>query len=449
MRPVALSLCLCLWGSGVAQVELPEFPEVPAPELPVDVPLPEISDPGEMLPDLPDDFDLGEMPVPAIIPEILGPEGEAIVEEFERCKAESEDIDLCFETLEARYQELLGDLPFPPEPEVPEEERSGAYVDFMEFTDPTEWAVRLPSVHLGVTEEFEECSPDIVDCDVDFTLSTIFLPKELAEEAQEAIDEAWEKFVDAVIDDLDDAINKDPPCFINGYAPTCLGIVLGVESIPLPDFACAYQRILAELPTSIAEHNPVYWQEVAVALATHLPNSIPWGGTKLPFSVSVSPIVDAPQLTQYFSSDEVDDPRLYLYYAQAIQALGYPNMPAPLLPGDKREGVGGVYDIEKSKTEWAPATPYEYQEFGFASFYELWPEVTWTQFFDTAFLYVKPGIQLYCWAIPLVLKVPLVKVPTPAFAPALKGLSGYASVAESGYLGRVEMEDRPLIRPRY
>lgn len=437
-----LLVCLLVASFAQAQFDMPDLPDVPTvpgipgmPGAPDDIPLP--GPPDEGLPDVPG---VGDLPYPVVTPEDLDLDQDA----FDQCIEQNPDPDQCI-------QDLLNDLESQipglfPEPEpFPEEEKTAAYVDLIEFHEPQNWGIRIPSIHIGVYEEFEGCRDggSIIDCDDDFIVTTIYLPISMAEDAQEDIDEAWIKFKEAVADDVHEALNRDKPCV---FAPQCWEIPFG--KFPVPDFVCAVERTATTLLTSIPEHNATYWQDVITALATHLPNTIIWGGETLPFSVAMSPITDLPQIAQYFET-QTDDPREALYELQAVQALGYPDVPLFALPGDKYIDIGGFSPIERGKVEYEAATPYEYQEFGFSTFHEVWPEISWEWYHYGNVLNFKPRIRLFC-------NIAVVKcygcvlflyVPWPFYAPALKGLYEFATVPESQWIPRAE--GTPWYRIKY
>ena len=431
---------------SAAQAQIPGIPGVPGmPSLP----LPGLPDWGSLpipqLPEIPGIPGLDDLPFPAITPDMLGPEGQAALAAYQACM--DDGLDGCLETLQAELERLFGTslpdipgVPGLPEPEVVE---TAGYVDYIEYIDPAHWTERLPNVSIGVLDEFRACQgKGFEDCD-NFTLSTPFWLKSGGDKVIEDEKKAWEKFVKAVAADIDKKLNEDPPCFIGGHAPSCLEVPLGI--VPIPDPVCIALRVAQGLAESLPVRSVEYWQDVLTSLVTNLPNSIVWGATKVPFTAAISPVVDLPQPEQYFQG-YTDDPREYLYFYQALQLLGYPEVPLPILPGDTTKEVPGLVPFENTKTNYSAATPYENQEFGFVTFFELYPEVRWAFFYDSQFLNFLPSLKIYC---NLGVRVPLppFMIPVPVFAPATYGASEFDSVAEGYYIPK--LEGSPLLRPTY
>jgi hypothetical protein len=407
-------------------VPLPAIPETPLPSLP-------------SVPGLPS---LDDLPFPFIIPDLLGNDGQKIIDDFLECQQNASDPTSCFARLLENIERLFAGFA-PVIPALEEAEQTAGYIDFVEESEAEHWAVRLPSIHIGVTEEYFACQDHLLNCETNFILTTIYLSKEAAEHAQEEIDEAWETFIKTLADDVDQAINQDPPCFVGGRAPTCPEVLGG--NLPIPEPSCVARRVSQALADYLPQRNTEYWEKVLEALATYLPNTILWGATKAPFTVAIAPVVDVPKPNQYFAGF-TSDPREYLYYLQTLQALGYPVMPGELLEGDIQEGLPGLVPLEAAKDDFEAASSFEYQEVGFSSFYELWPVTVWELIWDEGFLVSKPGVDIYCW---LIVKVPLppFKIPVPVYAPAVKAVTEYVSVSEGYSIPR--LEGSPWTRPSY
>ena len=330
-------------------------------------------------------------------------------------------------------------ISLPPEEAVDEEIVTDGYISQVEFDLPVFEGggasfeegistLSLPKVHFGYTKDHEACAEAMYDCPHPVTFQDVMLPVEFAEKAQEGIEEAWDTFVKNLASDINGQINTKPYCNLNGNI-YCL--FMAVTGPPIPDPACIMLRIAQSLIEDLPVRQAEYWADVSVALATNLPNSVPWGGVYLPIaSVTTAPVFALnPAYEQYFSP-VTDDPRERLYYVQSLYVAGYPSVPVPILPGDLAEGMPGLSPLEAAKPSWEAATPLENQDFGYASLYKVERNVKFAFIMDMGKL--NPGYVFYCDAF--VVDIPLFKIPLPVFAPTLEALTSYETVGEGGYI---------------
>ena len=452
------------WDDLSAQV--PGLPDVPGWEPPEE----EVTE--EVLPDTsplpPIDYGTEEPPMDSVVspagpdsadmvdwvPEDLGVpflsipnfgEGaEQASKEYLRCRGAAQTVAegaVCDETYTEYLDYALG-VSLPPEEEADEEVVTDGYVSQVEFDLPVfegggvsfeegVSTLSLPKVHFGYTKDHEACAEAMYDCPHPVTFQDVMLPVTFAESAQEGIDEAWDTFVKNLAGDINAQINTKPYCNLNGNI-YCL--FMAFTGPPIPDPACLMLRIAQSLIEDLPVRQAEYWADVSVALATNLPNSVPWGGVYLPVaSVTTAPVFALnPSYEQYFSP-VTDDPRERLYYLQGLFVAGYPDVPVPVLPGDLTEGMPGLSPLEAAKPSWEPATPLENQDFGYASLYKVERKAQFSFIADMGKL--NPGYVFYCDAF--VVDIPFFKIPLPVFAPTLKALTSYETVAEGGYISDV------------
>jgi hypothetical protein len=365
-------------------------------------------------------------------PYALGALGQDLAQIYLDCTATEAAPSGCKETMLRSLERELAIL-LPPAQPLPQEERAAGYVDLINFeTDD------VSTVAIGIYDKYRACKAQgLSNCeDKEFVFESIYWPEQEAEAAEDKIDEAWETFVKAVAADVHKALNKDPACFIGG-TPQCVAVVAG--DFPVPDPFCVTTRITQALQESIPKRNLEYWQSVVTILARHLPNATMWRDAGVPFDVVTAPIFDVPHPEQYFSQYG-EESRAYLYFYQAAQAAGYPDLDVPILPGDRSEEVPGLYPLEDSKQDFETATPYEHQEFGFSSFFELWPQSEWTWFFDDSGFTPKPALEIFCAIGTLRIPLPPFWIAMPALSPALKGFYEHLAVAEGYFIPRTKGE---------
>lgn len=371
-------------------------------------------------------------PSEVFTPYALGALGQDLTQAYLTCTQTETAPSVCKETMLAALERELAIL-LPPAQPLPDEERAAGYVDFINFeTDD------VSTVAIGIYEKYQACKEQgLSNCeDKEFVFESVYWPEQEAEAAEQEIDEAWQTFVKAVAGDVHEDLNKDPTCFIGG-TPQCIAVVAG--DFPIPDPICVTTRITQALLESIPKRNLEYWQSVVRILARHLPNATMWRDEGFPFDVIIAPIFDVPHPEQYFSQYG-EETRAYLYFYQAVQVAGYPDIDVPLLPGDHIEEVPGLYLLEENKQDFETATPYENQEFGFSSFFELWPQSEWTWFFDDSGFTPKPALEIFCAIGTVRIPLPPFWVAMPALSPALKGFHEHFAVTEGYFIPRTKGE---------
>jgi hypothetical protein len=290
-------------------------------------------------------------PTTIFTPYTLGTVGEHLTQTYLTCTQTEAAPSVCKETMLASLGRELASLLPPAEP-LPKEERTAAYVDLINFeTDD------VSTVAIGIYDKYQACKAQgLSSCEVkEFVFESVYWPEQEAEAAANDVDETWQTFIKAVAGDVHEALNKDPACFIGG-TPQCVTVVAG--EFPVPDPSCITTRITQTLLESIPKRNLEYWQSVVRILARHLPNATMWRDEGVPFDVVTAPIFDVPQPEQYVAQHG-EEARAYLYFYQAVQAAGYPDLDVPILQGDHIEEVPGLYPLEDSKRDFDTATPYD------------------------------------------------------------------------------------------
>jgi hypothetical protein len=272
-------------------------------------------------------------------PYTLGSVGEELTQSYLTCTQTNASPNTCKETLLASLDVQLAAL-LPASEPFPEESKAAGYVDVINFEVDD-----VSTVSIGIYEQYEACkSQGLSSCDdKNFVFDSIYWPQREADAAESEIDDAWQTFIKAVAKDVHEALNKDPACFIGG-TPQCVAVVAG--DFPVPDPICISTRITQALLESVPKRNLEYWQTVVRILARHLPNATMWRDEGIPFDVITAPIFDLPHPEQYFAQHG-EDTRNYLYFYQAVQAAGYPDLDVPILRDDRYQEAPGLYPLEE------------------------------------------------------------------------------------------------------
>jgi hypothetical protein len=302
-------------------------------------------------------------------------------------------------------------------------------LDFVELQDvPATGIPVLSYVNLISQLKFLECQSENLtlteQLPCDFNVKSPFLSDVQAENAQEAIDEAWDTYYEAVARTVDEELNQKPYCYV---PPICLPIA---QPIPVPDPTCIATRLIAGSAKALAEHQPTFWADVNAALLQHLPNTVTWNGLP-PLGTTTSAIFSVtPKLEQYFSTYS-DDVREQPYLSNGLPP--HISVPIPFTPEEGNWLTPGIQTLEDIKRNFVAATPLEYQNFGFATFYTLRSTVIPVTYLKATLLppQVYPGVQIYCTAILVDIPLPI-KLPTPTIIPTPVAITDTTSVAE-GY----------------
>lgn len=289
---------------------------------------------------------------------------------------------------------------------------------------------------------YEACLEDnLAACDEARQAGIYRLPLHRDDEvnsAKEAVDEAWQTFYEAVLDEVHDEINTLPPPW-NPLKPCGTHINWGE----------VFERQVKGVRSAFAEHQPAYWQDVAAALFEHVPLSLWWEGP-LPLQqgavlTGVTSLEPKPgQIPTLFR-----EPRDALYHTQPLTAgtpLPYTpdELALPRYPGleDKEVAKGGAASeqIQDGEKGLEPAPPLEQAQFGFGTFFATWGEFVNTWFYQWQGLLFKPSIIASICLIPeppFVLIIPYIPVPT--FVPQVpRAFYGDMSVPEGYAVPRLE-----------
>jgi hypothetical protein len=166
----------------------------------------------------------------------LGDMGETLTQNYLTCTQTNPSPSTCKEAFLASLDLELAAL-LPSRQPLPEEARAAGYVDLINFETQG-----ISKVSIGIYEKYEACKAQgLSNCeDKDFVFDSVYWPRDEAKKAEENIDEAWEAFVKAVANDVHEALNKDPACFVGG-TPQCVAVVAG--DFPIPDPVCITTRI--------------------------------------------------------------------------------------------------------------------------------------------------------------------------------------------------------------
>lgn len=257
--------------------------------------------------------------------------------------------------------------------------------------------------------------------------------EEQALEAQDDIDEAWDRFYDRVVNEVHGNINRFPPCW-NPLASCGAHI----------DWGCVFSRQVEAVAEAFVKYQPEYWIDVTEAIVSHLPFSLWWQGVMpLQDGAVIAAITARPNPGQYLDLvNTAQDPRAPAYY---FQPPVFPWLPVPHLHGEL--GIPeypGIVSLEEAKRQLEQASVWEYQQYGFVTFWQAWGD-----FEDTLFMRWPPrrivpmpsivGSVCLIPTFPFIAVVPFVPVPT--FVPRVpKTFYGFEAVPEGYDIPRLEAE---------
>lgn len=293
--------------------------------------------------------------------------------------------------------------------------------------NPRECAPNLELIHV---EAFEAClQRGLVGCPEEFAYLAPFSPEGVAEAAEKDIAEAWERYVDRTIDEMNREINNwFWPCWIPAFCPTVL-----------INWDCVIQRMERAAETSLTHFLPDYWADVIAAITTNLPFALWWESPFPEGGAVISPVFSlTPKPAQY--SGLVNAPRDSAYYLDGHYVpFLFPDAPVPYAPGEATAQNPGITRLEERKRKLERATLPEYQQFGFSSFFSVHGDYE-----DTFFFKIERGPYLltFCFSfIPFGI-FPNYPIPLPGFIPQLpRAFTSFQSVPE-GY-GIPNVKGRP------
>jgi hypothetical protein len=297
-----------------------------------------------------------------------------------------------------------------------------------------------PPFHVELIElaTFTRCQQQGIEvCEREGDTGVYRAPFQLEEQATRAereIDAAWERFYNRTVNRIHGAINAFPPCW-NPLAQCGAHI----------DWACVFSRQVRAVAESLAYYQPPYWQEVSTALLQQLPFSLWWEGPLPGQGAVLAAVMGGPQPQQYLdlaTREAERDPRALTYY---FQAPLFPTVPIPYAP---HELGPGIVTLEEAKRGWQRATPLEYAQFGFASFWQARGEWRDTWFMrwplvDGVLIPLPSIVSSICLipTPPFIAVVPFVPVPT--FVPQVPMAVYEYVTAPEGYV-IPNLHGRPL-----
>lgn len=288
-----------------------------------------------------------------------------------------------------------------------------------EEPDPRVCTPNIETLHL---EPLHDCSGNLSGCEEKVAYPVPFIPETSGTDIEEAIDEAWETYVDKTIDEVSSEINQLLPCWLPTPCP------------PQVNWGCVAERMADALVTSYTEYLPEYWVSVYESIATNAPFALHWRSALPDDGAVIAPIFSLePKPDQY--TDLVESPRDTLYY---FQGPLFPRLPVPYLPDELNKAYGGITELEERKRELELATLLEYQQFGIVTLFQIYGEFRLAILFKLLrgpYLYTACPIA----APPFILPVPI-PVPTPVYVP--RAFTDWPSVPEGYSIPRIK--GRPL-----
>ena len=226
-------------------------------------------------------------------------------------------------------------------------------------------------------------------CAVDYAFHVPFVPVQLTDTMDRELLKLYLAYQIRVQEILQEEIDK---------RGDCIPIIC---TDPSPQPQCIAQAIAAITARVLAEVLPWYWQEVYKSVASLLPTALHWQSPALPNQGAIiqpffTSLAKPLQLAQLAS-----DPRQQLYYHQPNTL----DIEIPYLRNELSSDSGGIESYELDKASLEPATLFEYQQFGFASVYEIIGvyrlELTWGIAFGFCATLFPPSIQPRFAPVPL------------------------------------------------
>jgi len=236
--------------------------------------------------------------------------------------------------------------------------------------------------------QFRQCS-NVNDCLVDYTYHVPFVPAELTTDMDRELLRLYGEFKTKLQEVLQEEIDKRGDCIP----------IICMDPSPQPQ--CIAQAVAAATVRVLTEVLPWYWQEVYKSVAAKLPTALHWQSPALPNQGAIvqpffTTLAKPAQLAQLAS-----DPRQQLYYHQPNTL----DIEIPYFENELNADSGGIESYELDKTSLEPTTLFEYQQFGFASIYEiigsLRLELTWGLAFGFCATIFPPSIQPRFAPVPL------------------------------------------------
>ncbi len=289
-----------------------------------------------------------------------------------------------------------------------------------------------PNVELIQLESFQACAArGFTDCDPWAYLAP-FIPEATAEAAERDIADAWERYVDRTIDEMNREINTlFLPCWIPSLCPSVL-----------IDWNCVLQRLQRASETSLSQYLPEYWGDVLTSIGTNLPFALWWESPFPDGGAVIAPVFSlTPKPAQY--AGLVQDPRDTAYYFDGRYVpFGFPDLPVPYAPGEASAQHPGIPQLEERKRQLERATLLEYQQFGFSSFFMVHGGYEDTLFFK---LERGPYLLTFCFSLIPFGIFPNYPIPVPGFIPQLpKAFTAFETVPEGYGVPRVKGQPTDL-----
>jgi len=274
----------------------------------------------------------------------------------------------------------------------------------------------VPNTEVISVQQFTDCESELATCVQRYAYPVPYTYEDAAETAETEIDEAWETYIDATIDTGNEKLNEAPPCWVPTPCP------------PTIDWGCVMQRVAETINVSLTEHNPDYWKSVHESLVTSMPGALWWQDPFPELGAVIAPVTSLDPVPDFEGyRDLIETPQDAPYY---YQPFAFPNLPVPHGPNERQGANPGLYDKELRKYDLELGNVFEYQQFGFSTFFITHGELQTQMFYKLArgpYLYT---ICLTETPIPLPLPLP---VPVPILIPLVpKALMTWDSVPE-GY----------------
>jgi hypothetical protein len=291
----------------------------------------------------------------------------------------------------------------------------------------------VPNVELIHVDAFRACADrGFRDC-AEWAYLAPFIPEATAEAAERDIANAWERYVDRTIDEINREINHlFLPCWIPSLCPSVL-----------INWDCVMQRLQRASETSLSQYLPEYWADVLMAIATNLPFALWWESPFPDGGAVIAPVFSlTPKPAQYTGLVQGARDAAYYFDGRYLPFL-FPDLPVPYAPGEATAQNPGIPQLEARKRQLERATLLEYQQFGFSSFFFVHGGHQDTLFFK---LERGPYLLTFCFKLTPPAIVPNFPIPVPGFIPQVpKAFTAFESVPEGYAIPRVKGRPTDLL----
>jgi hypothetical protein len=275
----------------------------------------------------------------------------------------------------------------------------------------------VPNVETLALEPYRACRGSLAGCEEKMAYPAPFIPEASGQAVESDMQAAWDTYIARAIDEVNAHLNPLPPCWLPTPCP------------PAVDWACVAERLAEAVAIILRDHLPAYWADVYASLATNAPLALHWQSLLPGDGAVIAPVFSlTPKPGQY--AGLVVEPRDAAYY---FQGPLFPRLSVPYAPVELNPAYGGLTEKEDAKRSLEPATLLEYQQFGFAVFFQVFGEMWLGVVFD---LTRGPYLAGACLIpIPPFLVLVPVPVPTPLYSPRV--FSAWLSVPEGYPIPRV------------